>query len=381
VSDLADVLELLHHQPRVKSLRGKGRAVYFPSDEPFVIPDPPPNTTSIVVVCAEDVGADRPPEHEPEATEEIWRIWISPPDGMRAEFGVGTGTVSVVFRGDAWWSWSPSQGALTNGGRGSRHGKGPAEPLLYPSRILPAVELEVLGMTEALSRPAYRVRAVPVMADEDDIGRQFALGELGYRGDEYELLVDAEAGFLLRAETPRGGAPSSVLEFTEIAVDEDLPADTFTLQTPPGEEFEEPAQPVTLDDLPSRVPFKVFVPAQVPAGHSHIGAVIRDRRRGGPLVATVEYLSMDDEFWELTLEESSEPLEHPPGEPAGVWGNVEGLSVTEDESVGSPLRKVRLVLEGTHVQLESSTMPTDELIALARTLVVLPSGPPRLTRP
>jgi len=106
------------------------------------------------------------------------------------------------------------------------------------------VELEVIGRTEILGRPAYRLRAVPVGSEDDDV-----LHALGSGADEYELVVDAEHGFLLRSEARLGGEPFLVLEITELSLDDDLPPDTFTFDAPPGEGFDavEPFRNTTLE--------------------------------------------------------------------------------------------------------------------------------------
>jgi hypothetical protein len=153
-------------------------------------------------------------------------------------------------------------GAQTNAGRPNvGHGIGPGEGLLDPTAILPAVELEVLGRTEILGRPAHRLRAVPVDGD-DDFGPCDALHALGSGADEYELVVDAERGFLLCSEARLRGEPFLLLEITELSLDNDLPPDTFMLDAPPGEGFEavEPSRRTTLDRLARLVPFTVFGP-------------------------------------------------------------------------------------------------------------------------
>jgi hypothetical protein len=80
----------------------------------------------------------------PQAQErdDPWRLWLAPPDRVRAEFVAGDETVTAVIRGDTWWSWSPSYGARTNQGNPQHsHGTGPADSLVYPTAILPVVHL------------------------------------------------------------------------------------------------------------------------------------------------------------------------------------------------------------------------------------------------
>jgi hypothetical protein len=176
-------------------------------------------------------------EPTPEEGEEEWRLWADGTDRRRAEFALGMETVTVVFRGDTWWSWAPRLGGRTNGGRADvEHGIGPAETLLVPAPVVPVLDLEVLGPGRTLGRDTWRVRAVPA---GDPFARLMGLHGLGVGADEYELLVDAERGFLLRAEARLEGRPFRVVEVTELAVDEPIPPETFVLEPPNGSGFEE----------------------------------------------------------------------------------------------------------------------------------------------
>ena len=165
-------------------------------------------------------------EERPEERVDTWRAWVQPPDRTKVQFVVGDETVSAVFHGDTWWSWCPSRGGLTNGGRPYKyHGRGPAEVMISPGGVLPCLHLELLGRTTALSRRVCLLRAMPVVADD------FSLHDLGKGADQYDLVVDAERGFLLRVEVRLDGKPFRVLEITELSVDNDLPAETFNPQT------------------------------------------------------------------------------------------------------------------------------------------------------
>jgi hypothetical protein len=167
-------------------------------------------------------------------SEQAWRMWMAPPDRMRVEFAVGSETVTAVFEGQTWWSWSPSGGGQTNGGRtNTEHGLGPGEILVRPASVVPALELEVLGEVARLGRQAYRVRATPARRDERQ--KFFALHALGSGADEYELLVDKERGFLLRAEARRDGQPFRMVEMTALALDEELAPEVF--QPPAAQSF------------------------------------------------------------------------------------------------------------------------------------------------
>jgi outer membrane lipoprotein-sorting protein len=350
--------------------------------------------------------------NEQDATEErdeVWRMWIEAPDRRRVEFGVGQEMVTAVFEGGTWWSWSPSQGARTNGGRpDSGHGAGPGEVLVDPTTVLWAVKLELLGEGEFLGRTVYRLRATPISdaEAEADVSKRlragqppypsFALHELGSGADDYELVVDRERGFLLRAEARLSGQPFRVLEVTAIAVDEPLAADLFVLEPPDGEEFDdsEPMRRATLDELPDAVPFAVFVLAQ-PAGSIPPTALIHkaDRRRGTPIAVRLSYqiLKPGGAMAHLSIHESGEPPPAPPAPSvlahaaealramsagdettfAEMWRSEGELSLCEQTLLSESRFQVRLVRDSTHLELESSTVELVELVALARTLVPL----------
>jgi outer membrane lipoprotein-sorting protein len=280
VTELADVLELMRRPgARFRTLQATGRDWQHRSRIDHAYGRGRPIGLAAISLVR------TPGEGEPEESENIWRTWVELPDHRREEFAVGNETVSVVFVGSTWWSWSASRGGQTNGGRAnSRHGVGPAERLLRPAAVLSSVELDVLGRTEVLSRQAYRVRAVPVTAHD------FLLDRSDTGADEHELLVDAERGFLLRAEARLNGEPFRVLEMTDLAVDVDIPAATFMPAAPDGEGFVElPPRTVLLAELP-KMPFKVFLPDPAPGKPGHVVLHYADRPRGAPLSATITYL-------------------------------------------------------------------------------------------
>ena len=370
VTELADVLELMRRPgARFRTLQATGRDWQHRSRIDHAYGRGRPIGLAAISLVR------TPGEGEPEESENIWRTWVELPDHRREEFAVGNETVSVVFVGSTWWSWSASRGGQTNGGRAnSRHGVGPAERLLRPAAVLSSVELDVLGRTEVLSRQAYRVRAVPVTAHD------FLLDRSDTGADEHELLVDAERGFLLRAEARLNGEPFRVLEMTDLAVDVDIPAATFMPAAPDGEGFVElPPRTVLLAELP-KMPFKVFLPDPAPGKPGHVVLHYADRPRGAPLSATITYLLAEPGrgHGNLWVNESAEQ-ERPSPESAGreVWRQVGDLLVSTDNSMGYLRCKVRLVREGTHIKLESTAMQVHQLVAVARTLVPLPepAGP------
>jgi hypothetical protein len=169
---------------------------------------------------------------EPDESEESWALWIEKPDLKRAEFSVGGELVTVVFRGDYWWSWSRLRGASTNDGRtNSTHGAGPSEGLLS-AQLLPGVlQLEELPRSTFLGREVITLRGLPrTITTADDHRRMMnALHVLGLGADEYLLALDAEHGVLLRSEARIAGEAFCVLEMTQVSFDAKLDADTWVI--------------------------------------------------------------------------------------------------------------------------------------------------------
>jgi hypothetical protein len=170
---------------------------------------------------------------------------------------------------------------------------------------------------------------------------------------------------------------------TEVAVDEDIPADIFTPRAPEGEHFEffEPWRRLELEELPGAVPFKVFVPAKAPGQHPFVQVRNPEPRRGTPIFVIISYSvpKPGGGHGNLWVNESAE-LEKPSAvpNPNETWRQVDDLMVGVDNSMGELRCKVLLKREGTHIRLESTAMAVHELVALARSLVPLTPGEPPL---
>jgi len=215
--------------PRFHTLQVTGREwrQHALLNEAFITATPP---GALMAVAKRVRTADEP---EPEEGEQTWRSWSQAPDSLRVEFAIGDEKVTAWFSGRTWWSWSPSHGARTNDGRDNvGHGKGPGEVLVSPARIAHVLDFELLDALSFLARPAYRLRARPFSRGDLD------LNALGRGADEYDLVVDAGTGFLLRAEARLGPRPFRVLEMTEVVVDAEIPIDVFTPEASEGEQFE-----------------------------------------------------------------------------------------------------------------------------------------------
>jgi outer membrane lipoprotein-sorting protein len=235
MGDLGDILELLHDaEPRWKTLRAVGRQwrhnprASEAFDRHFAALGATQPPVSVVRVTASYThDGSQPPE--PDESEDHWRLWIERGGRTRTEFSVGPETVSAVFDGPTWWSWSPSRGGMTNrGAENHGHGAGPASVLIDTPQLLSALRLQSLGSDTLLGRDVLRVRGVPRV-------------RLGYDPDHglHSIGVDAERGVAVRIEARFREQPFTVIEMTEVEFDADLPTETFTIVLPEGESFED----------------------------------------------------------------------------------------------------------------------------------------------
>ena len=91
---------------------------------------------------------------------------------------------------------------------------------------LHGLDLRVEGSTRRAGRDAIRVVGVPL--EEWDYWPE----PLWWGADEYEVLVDAERGVLLRCASRLGGEDFDALEVEEIHFDERFPAEVFGSRDP-----------------------------------------------------------------------------------------------------------------------------------------------------
>lgn len=373
MSELGQVLELMHtSEQRWRLLRAVGREWrHGPLHlEAFMRMVERRRSGSVSVF-----GSSSKEVEEPEETETTWRLWMEGRHRVRAEFAIGHGDmVTAVVDGRTWWSWSPSMGALTNEGReNSETGLGPGTALLHPAVILPAVDLEIRGQATKLGRPVCEVLALPT-SDEDEESLDQVHG-IGSGAEEYALLVDVERGVLLRTEARLHGRPFLVLEMDQVAFDEELPAETFAPAPPGGEEFEAVprSRSLLLEDLPAAVGFVVLVPERAP-DEADVDIMIEAAlpRYGVPEHACITYHTFTRETTptSLALRESAAPM---PTAEETEWRDVGGMVVAEDPHTEPPTIRVRLEMQGTHVELSSRDLAAEKLLDMGRSLVPLPS--------
>ena len=145
-----------------------------------------------------------------------WRIEYDGPDGAN------------VFVGDLAWSEPPRPPP-----------NAPRRPQVEPSpdalpleaidgtvayTFDPRILLEDLFITRVVGRAEHAGReALRVLAMDEGTPNRL----LGWGADDYELLVDAERGVLLRSAARTKGEEFQVTQILEIAFDEDLPEGIF----------------------------------------------------------------------------------------------------------------------------------------------------------
>ena len=133
--------------------------------------------------------------------------------------------MTAIFKRDRWWSRS-ARGFLSNDGDPSAgHGMGPGEALLDPARHLTHMRVVSTSPASFLSRPVSLMVSEPHLSEGAD--SVFALHALGAGADRYELIIDTEAGVLVRTEARLEGRPFRVIEVDDLAVDELFVEPTF----------------------------------------------------------------------------------------------------------------------------------------------------------
>jgi hypothetical protein len=374
VSELGEILELIHTSVgRWRTVQASGRewVHHARSRESWERSIPTDRGSSVIVAFGEDEAG--PPE--PDESVERWLLYMEKPNKTRAEFTVGAESVRAVTVGNTWWSWSASGEVSTNDGDPHQsHGTGPGRALVDPAAILPMVELDIGSRRSFLDRPAIEVIATPSSIgeeDEESLEWRSATHGLGTGANEYALLVDAERGILLRSEARLGGQPFRILEVESVAFDVELPGGTFD---PPKERDIErlgSTRMVSLPELPTAVSFTVLVPEQPPFGPPDVRIDPADHRHGIPEQVHINYWSPLDgeenrQFWLIESAEATSDRQWV------EWEEESGILFGEERHIRPVLRIARREHLGTHVEIQSYYLGTDELVGLARSLVPLP---------
>jgi hypothetical protein len=318
----------------------------------------------------------------PEETEEFLSLWREIPDRARME---REGSYGVRI-GERWWLWQERMGAISNADDHSV-GSGVGEELtslLSPALLLGLLRFEPDGRGERAGRRVIVVNALPRGTALH--GSDFPLHDLGLGADRYHLEIDAERGLVLCVQAVTAGQPFSVVETLEIAIDEQLDPSLFEFKPPEGEEVRSPFDPgnrmrnVSIVEAQAAAPFTVMIPERVPSTWRirchYVGESERPPRR--PSVH-LHYHS-DSGHEDLNISQ-------------GYVADL-GPEIAEEEFEAArageqtvhvrrrdnrwPQAQLYVEHDGTRIQMTSSSLTTDQLIALAAMLVPAPDAPSEL---
>jgi hypothetical protein len=196
--------------------------------------------------------AVNPPEQEPDDDVDCEvRLFFRAPNLLRLEDDGGT---TVLGDGGRWWIDSDGV-AGTQERWNYDFDEEWASDLLDPSGIPASALIEPRGKATQAGRPAVRV--VTKLKREP-----LWIAGLG-PCDEFELLVDAEVGVLLRVEGRIDGEAVATIELEGVAFDEDLP-DELVAADPPADVPREGPEPgwesrsVSVVEAAVAAPFSVW---------------------------------------------------------------------------------------------------------------------------
>jgi outer membrane lipoprotein-sorting protein len=344
--------------------------------------------TSMVQIAMSDADSTPPPAE----MEDTVKVWLARPDRLREEAVTtwsGEPVESLLVQvGDTWWSFDPGAGAMTNGSSPNhRHGSRLSRAILDPAELVASRDLEIVGHSVHAGRRAVRVLSRPSVRDP------FLSDPGGIGGAwDHELLVDAERGILLRIVSLLDGEPFMIAEFLEIAFDEELPDELFVFEPPPGEQVRDVRDgmrghlgPISLHEAAGRVPFPVFVPAEVPVEWRMRAYVSEeDERRRWPAALHIHY---SDEMGTLNVNVNEQDAGDgglPASAPDGSDWRVEHLENGElrlwepgEAERGMP-RIAMLELAGTRIQISTDDLDAVAIAKLAASLTPAPTEPPAI---
>ncbi len=342
--------------------------------------------SSMQIAFASADGEGREP---PDLHEERWRFWWEPPDRLREEIEseLRGQTRTTVLNGELWWTYSPDWGAVSNveldDEERTHHSAGGGDrfrPLLDPSGLIAVLEFGEV----AVEGNRLRVRARP----RDDLEGppiHFHLHAVG-GADEFELEVDRDIGIVLRMAAFLDSQELASTDLEEIALDEELPEDTFVFVPPPGVEVLPPEtmrdRRYTLEEAAEAAPFPVFFLPELPEGDWRLHVNYSKARRRPPMPVNVWLIyHRADGRGALSL------AQRPVGESAFGWTGYgppefeevarDGVSYTicqADPELGSQY-SVAFDLERTAIQLQSQELDVETLLGLAASLKPVNASP------
>jgi hypothetical protein len=172
--------------------------------------------------------------HEGGDFERIWRVWHERPNRWRQEAELPDGTEYTVIDGGSFWFHSPHEGAhaatITEGQFGPEFEIAYVFDPEHGAPDLACLQMRVVDRIRHAGREALRVVAVKPG------GWETIPEPLWWGADDYELVVDAERGTILRLASRLEGRAFDATEVLDICFDEVFPQGTFVLDLP-GVEF------------------------------------------------------------------------------------------------------------------------------------------------
>jgi hypothetical protein len=173
-----------------------------------------------------------PAQTGPDEMEELWRLWVALP-WKRAQYPVENDMVDVVFHGSTWWSNGHGESKTNDGVQNSEHGFGYGADLIRTADYVPLINVGPVTTGTWLGRATLDARVS--VRDMDNFERFPLHGLIIGDADEVRLSADEERGVLLRSEALLHGTSYRIVEMTEVNFDEDMPAETFTIEPTTGE--------------------------------------------------------------------------------------------------------------------------------------------------
>lgn len=313
-----------------------------------------------------------PPQPGYDETER--QCWVDGPDRYRFE----TENRVTVVVGRQVFTWSEGSESYVRP-RGDDC-SWPGSDLLDGRPLLATALLDVHGTTHFLGRPAHLVRATPLPDESSWSGS----ARPPTRAEGQELVVDAELGIVLRAETLLYGGALEVYEVTDLEIDPVFADDLFAFRAPDGSEphvLPDDFAPVAMSELhevSAAAGFRVLVPAKVDA---HRPSARVYRQKNGNVEVYLEYRLRGGPRPGVSLE-IRQRTGAPPDLPASALRKIEeGGSWRHGGSVLVERNGVWVELgRGMRLELGAAPppLPVDELAAYAESLVPLPDEPPPL---
>ncbi len=220
---LRDILELLYSAyERFSTIQATSRTWYDvvrvrEGWERWAAQQPPGSVAVLEPLEADAAAAARP---APAISEWVERLWLHKPARCRYESGLAGERPDAIIRGDCVHQVSspPESPGMWFG------------EMLDPAPLIPYLWLQPLGRAVYAGREAIRVRGVPRRKLAEGISPAL----LWLSADEYDLLVDAERGVLLRITASMDGAAFAGTELVRVVFDEAIP-DSVLTSSGPGE--------------------------------------------------------------------------------------------------------------------------------------------------